>query len=53
MMFDPCPACDGRGDDGDMLWPRRCADCEGSGMRPLDDDYPEDDEVELPATGEG
>jgi DnaJ-class molecular chaperone len=44
-----CDSCEGRGDDGNLLWPSRCYDCGGKGVvrwsdEPQDDEYWEGDE---------
>lgn len=32
-----CPKCDGEGNDGDLLWPRNCDECAGTGLVPMCD----------------
>lgn len=33
-MLVLCWKCDGEGNDGDLLWPRRCEVCTGTGFEP-------------------
>ena len=42
--WTPCPYCEGRGHDDDMLWPHACDHCRGTGME-LDEDDEDDSEA--------
>jgi hypothetical protein len=44
-----CEHCGGDGTDGDLLWPRRCASCDGTGLEPPScaPYYDEDDESDM------